>query len=176
MIMKLSLFFVPLLLASVLHSSSISPLQTDLFRLFPTSSSCRTVWCLLWRLRTPSSCTTRSRRFLSAWCPTSTTTRSAISHGKLGLSLFVYWLSCIAKRLFQQLKGRYFQLSGKPWLIFFTLTKDILLFRRYFCNSTSNILYSCINILHIIFLPLFFMNVPLCRKMMSLFLISPTKL
>lgn len=61
----------------MLITSPLSPPQTARTVLCPTCSSCHTAWCLPWRPRTPSSCTTRSRPFLSAWWPTSTTTRSA---------------------------------------------------------------------------------------------------
>lgn len=76
-----------------LNFSIISPLQMILMRLFPTYSSCRTVWCLLWHLKTPSSCMTRSRPFLSDSFPTSITTHSAISRGKLGLSSIIFFCS-----------------------------------------------------------------------------------
>lgn len=62
------------------------PLQTVLLRLSPTHSTCPTAWCLPWHLRTPSYCTTRSRRFPLAWWPTSTITHSVTLPGKAARS------------------------------------------------------------------------------------------
>lgn len=69
------------------------PLQTVLLRLSPTLLICRTAWCLLWRLRTPSYCTTRSRRFPLAWWPTSTITHSVTLPGKAARSCIIFEVS-----------------------------------------------------------------------------------
>lgn len=79
-IMNPSLYYASLNVLLII--SFLCPLQMALLNLFQMFSSCRTVWCLLWHLRTPSFCMTHSRPCLLAWCPMSTITRSVTLHGK----------------------------------------------------------------------------------------------
>lgn len=65
-----------------LNFSSVCPQQMALLRLSTMLSTCHTVWCLLWHLRTPSYYMTRSRHFPLAWWPTFTITHWVTLHGK----------------------------------------------------------------------------------------------